>query len=201
MSDGMESGSVAVLLAGARERLMDAYLVHGLDFIHRTSADIEAPRALEVFCRLHHLDDLDARQLKNRVLASFGRSEEEPAGPHTFVAVGGDVEWDVTASLLYRLRRRLGGRRNLRLRRWVELHSGYVESRLLRVHADNVERLLAVTGTTEGELIDTIRLYVRELRIRNSLVEAIHIAVCERLYPDSTPATRRGGLRVHSGGA
>lgn len=201
MSDELESGSIVVLLAGARERLMDAYLVHGLDFIQRTSGEIEAPRALQVFCRLHHLDEMDARQLKNRVLASFGRSEEETPGPHTFVAVGGDVEWDVTASLYYRLRRRLGGRRNLRLRRWVELHSGYVESRLLRVHVDNVERLLAVTGTGDDELIDTIRLYARELRIRDSLIEAIHIAVCARLYPDTVPATRRGGLRVHSGGA
>ena len=202
MKEGLDSGSsIVVLLAGARERLMDAYLVHALDFIQRTSGEIEAPRALDVFCRLHHLDDMDARQLKNRVLASFSRSGEEPAGPHTFVAVGGDVEWDVTASLYYRLRRRLGGRRNLRLRRWVELHSGYVESRLLRVHVDNVERLLAVTGTADDELIDTIRLYARELRIRDSLIEAINTAVCERLYPDTNPASRRGGLRVHSGGA
>lgn len=198
--DDTGSGGISVVLAGARERLMDAYLVHALDFIQRTSGEIEAPRALEVYCRLHHLDDSDMRQIKNRVLASFGRAPEEakPA-PHTFVAVGGDVEWDVTASLFYRLRRRLRGRRNYRLRRWVELHTGYVEGRLLRVHVDNVERLLEITGTGDGAIIDSIRTYAQALRLRDSLLEAIQIAVCERLYPDVT-STRRGGLRLHSGG-
>lgn len=197
--DDTASGGISVALAGARERLMDAYLVHALDFIQRTSGEIEAPRALEVYCRLHHLDDADVRQLKNRVLVSFGRApEEEKPAPHTFVAVGGDVEWDVTASLFYRLRRRLRGRRNYRLRRWVELHTGYVEGRLLRVHVDNVERLLEITGTGDGAIIDSIRAYAQALRLRESLLEAIQIAVCERLYPDVT-ATRKGGLRLHSG--
>lgn len=202
MSEDIGNG-LAVLLAGAHERLMDAHLVHALDFIHRTSGEMEAPRALQVYCRLHHVGDLDARQLKNRVLASFGRSiDASDSGAHTFVAVGGDVEWDVTASLVYRLRRRLGGRRNHRLRAWVELHTGYIESRLLRVHVDNVERLLAVAGTSDGAIIDAIRTYVEALRLRESLLEAILIAVCERLYPDVTTTTaRRRELRVHSGGA
>ena len=202
MSDDPATTGLAVLLAGAHERLLDAHLVHALDFIQRTSGEIEAPRALTVYCRVHHLDEQDARQLKNRVLASFGRSpEEDDAAPHTFVAVGGDVEWDVTASLLYRLRRRLGGRRNYRLRRWVELHTGYIEGRLLRVHVENVERLVEVTGTSDGALIDTIGTYMRALRLRESLLEAIHIALCERLYPDVSHVARRTGLRVHTGGA
>lgn len=205
MTDDTDRGSsrLAILLAGARERLMDAHLVHALDFIQRTAGDIEAPRALEVYGRLHHLEEHDARQLKNRVLASFGRtSDAEPTGPHTFIAVGGDVEWDVTASLFYRLRRRLGGRRNHRLRRWVELHTGWVEARLLRVHVENVERLVEVTGTRDGALLDTLRTYLHELRLRDSLLEAIHIALCDRLYADGTQVARRGGaLRLHTGGA
>lgn len=197
-----DSGRLAVLMAGARERLADAHLVHALDFIHRTSGDIEAPRALDVYCRLHRLDEADARTLKNRVLASFGGIEEDAASSsHTFVAVGGDVEWDITASLFYRLRRRLGGRRNHRLRRWVELHTGFVEGRLLRVHVANVERLLEVTGTGDGAILDVIWTYARGLKVREPLVEAIHIAVCERLYPDVSPAARSGGLKIHNGGA
>jgi hypothetical protein len=197
-----DSGRLAVLLASARERLADAHLVHSLDFIQRTSGEVEAPRALEIYCRLHRLDEQDTRALKNRVLASFGQgTAAESISPHTFVAVGGDVEWDVTASLFYRLRRRLGGRRNARLRRWVELHTGYVEGKLLRVHVDNVERLLEVTGTSDGAIADTIHIYMRSLRLRDSLFEALDIAVCERLYPDITHTSRKVTLRVQRGGA
>ena len=196
-----DNGQLAILLAGTRERLADAHLVHALDFIQRTSSDIEAPRALQVYSRLHFLDEHDERHLKNRVLASFSHVTDAGNGKgHTFTAVGGDIEWDVTASLFYRLRRRLGGRRNPRLRRWVELHTGYVEARLLRVHADNVERLLEVTGTTDGAVADTIRVYMHELRLRESLFEAIDIAVCERLYPVVTQGTKVT-LRVQRGGA
>jgi hypothetical protein len=196
-----DSGRLAVLLASARERLADAHLVHSLDFIQRTSGEIEAPRALEVYCRLHRMDEQDTRVLKNRVLASFGQgTTADSISPHTFVAVGGDVEWDVTASLVYRLRRRLGGRRNPRLRRWVELHTGHVEGRLLRVHVENVQRLLEVTGTSDGAIADTIHIYMRSLRMRDSLFEAIDIAVCERLYPDVTQTSKKAKLRVQKGG-
>jgi hypothetical protein len=195
-----DSGRLAVLLASARERLADAHLVHSLDFIQRTSGEIEAPRALEVYCRLHRMDEQDTRVLKNRVLASFGQgSTADSISPHTFVTVGGDVEWDVTASLFYRLRRRFGGRRNPRLRRWVELHTGHVEGRLLRVHVENVQRLLEVTGTSDGAIADTIHVYMRSLRLRESLFEAIDIAVCERLYPDVTQS-KKAALRVQKGG-
>lgn len=186
---------LAMILATAQERLADAHLVHALDFIQRTSDGIEAPRALEIYCRLHHLDDREGRALKNRVLLSFGRPSTDEDGRHTFEAVGGDVEWDVTASLAYRLRRRLGGRRNHRLRRWVELHAGYVEGRLLRVHAESVERLLEVTGTSNDAIADTIARYAQAMRLRDGLREAIHIAVCERLYPD-VPTLRRPELRL-----
>lgn len=190
---------LAMLLASAKERLADAHLVHALDFIQRTSEEIEAPRALEIYTRLHHLGDGESRILKNRVVLSFGRPAE-PSSSHTFEAVGGDVEWDVTASLAYRLRRRLGGRRNHRLRRWVELHAGFVEGRLLRVHADSVERLLEITGTSTSAVADAVDTYTRALRIRDSLAEAIQILVCEQLYPDVTQV-RRPRLRVHSGSA
>lgn len=194
-----DGGRLDVLLAGARERLADAHLVHSLDFIHRVASDIEAPRALGIYCRLHHLDDHDSRTLKNRVLASFGQKEGEGGAAHTFMAVNGDVEWDVTASMFYRLRRRLGGRRNHRLRHWIELHTAHVESRLLRVHAQNVGRLLEETGMGRNSLSDTVRLYLRALAIRDSLAEAISIAALERLYPD-TSVPRKVKLKVQHGG-
>lgn len=193
-----DNGRLDVLLAAARERLADAHLVHSLDFIQRVAADIEAPRALDIYCRLHHLDEHDTRTLKNRVLASFGETRSGSGSSPTFVSVNGDVEWDVTASMLFRLRRRLGGRRNHRLRRWIELHTAHVEGRLLRVHAENVERLLEETGTLDGAYSETIRLYTRALGIRDSLIEAISISALERLYPD-TNVPRKVELKVQRG--
>lgn len=190
---------LAMLLAGARERLAEAHLTYALDFIQRTADDIEAPRALDIFCRLHRLDEQDSRVLKNRVLVAFGRATGPEEVGATFEAVGGDVEWDVTASLVYRLRRRLGGRRNHTLRRWVELHTGYVEGRLVRVHADNVERMIDAEGPSAGAIADTVSRYARALRLRDSLLESIQIAACERLYPDYS-TDQHPSLQLHAGG-
>lgn len=180
---GMRPSGTDVALAVARERLAEAYFVNALEFIKFTNGELAPPRALAVYARLHHLTEEQYRSVKNRVLASFGEAASiAPApAPSTFVAINGDVEWDITASLFHRIRRRMGGRRNFRLRKRVELFSGKVEMSALRIHVDSVARLMAL-HERDTPVAQVLRMYMEELGVRRSLHHAIYFAVLERLY-------------------
>lgn len=180
---------VDVALAVARQRIADAHHTQVLAFIDFTAEELAAPQAMSIYARLHQLTEDECRALKNRVLATFGTGSDTPEtpAPATFVAINGDVEWDITASLFRRLRRRLGGRRNLRLRRRVELFSGRVDAALLEIHVDSVCRLLKSfeAGTSVSEVA---RLYMEELDVRRPLYHAIYIATLHRLYGEMMAA-------------
>ena len=72
-------------------------------------------------------------------------------------------------------------RRNHTFRDWVELHSGHAESKLLRIH---VENLASLHDATDGEmkLTEMTRLYMRELGLRDALYEPLHAGLLARLY-------------------
>jgi hypothetical protein len=179
-----------VALAVARERLNEELFGQALAFIDFTRDDLAAPRALGIFARLHHLDEEEYRLLKNRVLASYGAQAGAPVAPaNTFVAINGDVEWDVTASMINRIRRRLGGRRNMRLRKRVELFSGRVEAALLSIHVDAVCRVVT-TFDEDVSVAMVVRTYMEALGVRRALHHAIYTSVLDRLFRELEPATR-----------
>jgi hypothetical protein len=172
-----------VSLAVARQRLGDAHFQFALELIRRGQGEIAAPQALTIYGRLHDLVEIDQQALRNRVLIYLGQvaNTEVTHLPNTFVAIDGGVEWDVTASLVDRIRKRLGGRRNHTFREWVELHSGHAESKLLRIHVDN---LASLNEAADGamKLSELTRLYMREIGLRDALFEALHAGLLERLY-------------------
>lgn len=175
---------VDVALAVARERLSEVHLKETLAFIEFTQADIVPPRALSIYARLHHLSEEEHRNLRNRVLATYDATTEDAATkPATFVAINGDVEWDITASLFNRIRKRLGGRRNFRLRRRVELFSGRVETVIARVHVDNLCRLTQCFPANTA-VSDVLQLYMDELHVRRALHHTIYIGTLDRLFAD-----------------
>jgi hypothetical protein len=180
---GMRPGGFDVALAVGRERLSEEHFKQTMEFIEFTQDELAPPRALGIYARLHHLTEEDYRALKNRVLASFGSAIGEEPPPPTFVAVNGDVEWDVTASLFNRIRKRLGGRRNYRLRKRVELFSGRVECALLRVHVDSVCRLIKLYDE-DTSVADVLRVYMEELEIRSALYHSIYNSTLDRLYDE-----------------
>jgi hypothetical protein len=184
-----------MLLAVGRKRLGDAHFTHAMELIEHGSASISPPRALDIYSRLHHLTEEEMRALKNRVLVAYAKragAEEQLA---TFVGINGDVDWDITATVFQRLRKRLKGRRNVELRRWVELHSGRTEAELLSIHAENVIRLYGSLGDL-SPVADAVRLYMETMAIRNTLHEALAIATADRLFREhaavavSLPAKR-----------
>jgi len=172
-----------VALAVARQRLGDAHFQFALELIRRGRGEVAAPQALTIYARLHDLAEIDQQALRNRVLIYLGQISNTDVTqlPHTFVAIDGGVEWDVTASLVERIRKRLGGRKNHTFREWVELHSGHVESKLLRIHTEN---LTALYEASDGsvKLSEVTRLYMREIGLRDALYEPLHAGLLERLY-------------------
>ena len=180
---GPQPAGFEVAIAVGRERLAEEHFKQAMAFIEFTQDDLAAPRALGIYARLHHLAEEDYRALKNRVLASFGSTVGEEPAPPTFVAINGDVEWDITASLFNRIRKRLGGRRNYRLRKRVELFSGRVECAILRVHIDSVCRLIKLYDENTS-VADVLRVYMEELEVRAALYHSIYNSTLERLYCD-----------------
>jgi hypothetical protein len=188
-SNGPEPGAVSaathqnVILAMARQRLGDAHFQFVLELIRQGQGEVAAPHAVDIYARLHHLDESDLQTLRNRVLVYAGQvaNTDVTQLPNTFVSIEGAVEWDITASLVKRIRKRLGGRRNHDFREFVELHGGYVEARLLRIHIDNVVGLREATDP-ESRLADIVRLYIRHLGLRESIFEPLYNGFLERLY-------------------
>ncbi|MGH7554139.1 MAG: hypothetical protein ACREMQ_14060, partial [Longimicrobiales bacterium] len=184
---GTHPAGFEVAIAVGRERLAEEHFKQAMAFIEFTQDDLAPPRALGIYARLHHLAEEDYRVLKNRVLASFGSTVGEELAPPTFTAINGDVEWDITASLFNRIRKRLGGRRNYRLRKRVELFSGRVECTILRVHVDSVCRLIKLYDENTS-VADVLRVYMEELEIRGALYHSIYNSTLDRLYDELEPA-------------
>jgi hypothetical protein len=189
-----------VALAVARQRLGDAHFHFVLEMIRRGQGEVAAPQVLVIYARLHYLSEIDLQALRNRVLVYLGQVANTDVThlPNTFVAIDGDVEWDVTASMVERIRRRLNGRNNYAFRDWVEMHTGHVYSKLLRIHIDNLIPLYESAG---GELkpADATRLYVRELNLRDGLYDPLYNGLLERIYDSIDEESETEGEEVAEG--
>jgi hypothetical protein len=189
-----------------RQRFAEVHLAAAVDVIERSAGAVEAPRALDIYGRLHHLGEDEFQVLKNGVLAHYGRAAEGTGEkpPTTFVAITGDVEWDVTASLFHRVKKRLGGRRHVELRRWIELHTGRIEMRILRLHVEGALRVAELLP--EGSVMESVQRYVEAMHVRDGLAEAVYIGVLDRLFDlehaagDRAPGPDGRTLRLVSGG-
>nr|PZN91840.1 MAG: hypothetical protein DIU52_00265 [bacterium] len=164
-----------------RAKLVDVHFAHVLELIERARADnLPAGRALEIYARLHHLRDEDAEQLAKRVLAHVGgRAIRLAALGRGDERLSDVFEDDDVFSVFRQLRRRLRGRRNHELRRWVELHTARTELALLDVHADGAARFIELVKP-ESSLGDAVRLYARVMQVRDSIVEALYLLALDR---------------------
>lgn len=184
-----------MLLAVGRKRLADAHFTHAMELIEHASPHVSPPRALDIYSRLHHLTEEEFRALKNRVLVAYAKRAPSDEKLATFIGINGDVDWDITATVFQKIRKRLKGRQNLELRRWVEMHTGRAEAELLSIHVENVIRLYASLGDL-SPVLDAVRLYMETIALRSTLHEALYIAVCDRLFREhaagavSLPAKR-----------
>ena len=178
-----DTSSVSVAMAVARQRLHDAHFAFVLELIQKTQGQVPAPRALSIYARMHGLNELDIQALRNRVLIHLSDASAIDVAhlPNTFVAIDGAVEWDITASLVQRIRKRLTGRKLSGLRRWIDLHGGYVESELMKLHVENLVVVADTTGpdVAHGEIV---RAYATELGVSDRIVDVLHAGLLAALY-------------------
>ncbi len=174
-----------------RAKLLDVHFAHVLELIHHARADMPADRALEIYARLHHLGDEDGEQLAKRVLARVGGRAMRLAALGRGDEKLGDVfEDDDALSVFRHLRRRLRGRQNHELRRWVELHAARTELALLDVHVDGAVRFIELLKE-ERSLSDAVRLYARVMQVRDSIVEALYLLALDRYTGGGTRLGRQ----------
>lgn len=173
---------IDVALAMARVRLAETHFQQVMAFIEFTADELSTPRALDIYSRLHHLTETEYGTIKDRVLASFGEKGPDSARA-TSVSGDGALAWDVTASAFHRIRRRIGGRRNPRLRRRVELFSGRVEAALLDIHADCVCRMMKHVDRTTS-VAEVVLVYMEALGVHRTAYPTIYVTALARLYTE-----------------
>lgn len=156
--------------AVAAERVIDEHVRSALELVDEAADRAPLERLLAAYMRLHHLGDGEARQLRDRVLASLGRDGqgdrvgalEEPRSPFE------------------RLRRRLRGRVHLDLRDWVERQSARVELTVVDLH---VEQALGFVRIMEGNPVGhALDEYVRKLGLRPAVAEFVRLKVLKKLH-------------------
>lgn len=172
--------------AVARERVLDAHLRLLLELVERAREEVPPPRALEIYVRLHRIAPGDALILSHRLLVALGRRIGQERLDIAPPADGKEPPWDSPSSLLGRLRKRLRGRVNPELRRWVELHTGRAEIALLEVHVENALRVIEILEPMDSYAA-AVELYAGLLHVPPPQVETLYFLVLDRL---SRPARR-----------
>lgn len=172
---------VEIVLSTVRERILGVHASQALELIEHARDHVPTQRALEIYCHLHRVEGHEAAALRTRVLASLGHENPTPGSSHAgradaAAAQEGDSPW----SWMHQLRRRLQGRKNLELRRWVELHSGRTQTRLLGVHVRGALSLIALLDP-EGSYAEVVQLYNESIGVPSSLARVLYFLALSRL--------------------
>lgn len=171
---------VQVALAGARHRLA---IMHQRFALERLAAFPSTPAAevVQAYADTHVLDDLEAKSLANRVLATFAASSE-PAlpPPHPALPPPAPLVQPVSQGFFDRVFRRPP--RDPEHEAWLAMHVGYTETALLHAHAENVVALLDAIGNDAAGVRGATDLYLRETDARPELADAIAILATDLLY-------------------
>lgn len=182
--------------AAGRERILDAHVDHAAELIERARGEVSIPRAMGIYARLHHVSEAEIAAVRDRVLAVLeARAGVEPAGGERE-----DVyRWEDRPGLWTRIRRRMKGRVNHRLRRWVELHTGRTEVELFKVHVDNALRFIEVLED-QSTYSEAVRLYAAMLNVREGIGEMVYHFALRRLQARPSGGEAGGGPHYGSDG-
>ena len=169
-------------LAVAAQRAEDVHVRQALELLTHTHGRVGIDRALRIYARIHAMPSAAERTLVARVLAALGQADLRPDGDEA--REGG---------LLGRIRRRLRGRRDHELRRWVEFHKGRTDRDLVEVHVDAVAR--AHTASDGGSVAEIVAWYAEAARLRGAMRDNVYLAALARL--DDTGQTDSAHVLRH----
>src|SRR5688572_29116496 len=150
---------VDIALSAMRESVLDLHAAQALELLAHAREQVPTRRALEIYCHLHRLGAHEGLSLRTRVLARLGDQTARWMGPTSSAAdAAAAEEWDSPWSWVLRMRRRLQGRNNLELRRWIELHSGRTQTKLLQLHVRGALRLIDMLKP-QNSYAEVVQLY------------------------------------------
>jgi len=182
----------AILAAVAREALLECHVRHAVELVELGRGRVAPERMLEIYGRLHHLDDELLADVRGRALATLGDRAIRyavlaPVPEHPA------AQPEPRATTIWgRLRSHFSRRMHHGLRREVDRHTGRSEIELMEVHTEHALRYVrALDGrfnTSHG-----VRLYAEALGLRDTLRETLYLLVLSRLG-DAAPETSVRGL-------
>ncbi len=173
-----------IALAVAAQRAQDVHVRQALELVTHAHGRVGMARALEIYGRIHGLAAEVERVLTTRVFAALGQADLRPDGS---AAAGG--------GLLALVRRRLGGRRDVELRRWVEFHKGRTDRELVDVHVDAVARVHAVLSARS--VADAVDWYAEATRLSGAMRDNVYLAALARLDDTKRPGEDSSGVLRH----
>ena len=180
---------VDIALASMRESVLDLHAAQALELITHSREQVPTRRSLEIYCQLHRLGAHESLMLRTRVLARLGDQTARRMGPSSSAAdAAAAEEWDSPWSFLLRMRKRLQGRNNLELRRWIELHSGRTQTKLLQLHVRGALRLIDMLKP-QNSYAEVVQLYTDSMHVPPSLSRAVYfMAVGQIVDSAAAPA-------------
>lgn len=178
-------------IAVAQERLMSTHVDHALELIALVGDQVPFGDALDIYTRLLHLSDDEARVITTRALAILG---ERAAEDHdTWTAAVGEEEPPETIagrrSVFENMKQRLRGRINEDLRRWIELQAARTEVAVLETHVANALNFVDLIGD-ELPLNESVELYLEALEVRESVAEVVYFMALARISETHLPMER-----------
>jgi hypothetical protein len=174
-----------ITLAVAGQRALDIHVRQALELVTHAHGRVGMRRALAIYGRIHGLPGEDERVLNTRVLAALGQADLRPGDAE--VPEGGPVA---------RVLRRLRGRRDLQLRRWVEFHKGRTDRNLIDVHVDAIARIHE-SFPDESSVAEAVAWYAEAVRLSGSLRDSVYLAALARLDDTGRHTAVRDGVLAH----
>lgn len=176
-----------VAAAVARESVMQFHVTNAIRFIELADERVSAVRMLEIYLRLHRIDDAPAELLAYRVLAALGqRSSRNGIAPNYFVEGEQPGEYDNTRSLFRIVKNRLRGRVHHDLRRTVEIATGSTQVALLELHVSHALRFVQALSATHS-IAEAAALYADMAGVQPMHRDTLYLFLLDRLAAEALP--------------
>lgn len=182
--------AVEVAAAVATEEIITAHVSYILELVEIAGDRVTPQRATDIYLRVHALEEAPGQVVRNRVLAEFGHRERAaPRPPEPVPPATPDPPPAESRGPFGFLRGRFRGRVQTELRRWIELHTGRSEVRLLDIHVRNALTFIA-TLPADVPTREAVAIYGDRVGVRPEVGEVLLWLVLDRLSDKELPSAR-----------
>lgn len=188
----------AILAAVAREALLECHVRHAVELVELGRGRVPPERMLEIYKRLHFLDDEMFQDVRGRSLALLGERALHYAVLTPVDEPSEDEEQPPPVGVWTRVRAVFHGRIHHSLRREVDRHTGQTELVLMEVHTEHAVRF---ARSLERHFAPSraVRLYAEAVGLRESLRETLYLLVLSRLGEEAHQVSVLGFTEAQSG--